>query len=526
MDTHRVVKGALLALLIPVAIAGVLAGDWTVAGKVTNVQIVNYDSVISRGELGLQDINAQLYLLVNTDYELVQPVKIDIYLISGEDDDVVYYHSTYDVSVTPGEGKFVDFKVPTIGVGQDEDSLVLKVVAHALLKNETSGEMFESTASDEKEIQIEDVPINDAVLVDIYPSLSVLEDAEARKYEFTLEITNNDVENKTLTIKARLYDIYGGVVRDISKSVEVGAGETEDETLKLDLIGVPSGEYKLVLGVYDGNKVVLYKTQEVYVNPTQGTALKFYGFELFPPQVKPGDLVLAKLYVKNILDRDLKVRPIVVSTDLGIYRELPEIEIPAGEVKEVKAVIPFNPQGPGTYKVTLKFVYDTFRSQEYTFTLYVPGEQKVLDLELEGPRTVEVGKDYNYTLRITSLEEDLFPVKIEAEAEGAVVEVPSKVIYLGGYGMSKEVNLTIRPIDYSANVTLKVIDVRSNEVLGTLNITLSAAGKISSENISTTTTGLTIDKNTILTVATIVLLIVVIVLLLTRKGNEEERPAE
>jgi hypothetical protein len=411
----------------------------------------------------------------------------------------------------------------------DQGDGVLKITAtlDVTFSNNTSIMSKEATA--EASITVTDNTLEgDLDVVYVAPDLTKEKQFDRKTYTFVVGIKNEgDKEADNVGVYLRVFDEYGNRVIDKVDYISIEPKEYVESKFSVDFGSLQPGYYTVEIRVDKGKLNIFSKKYNITVAPLSIKAVQVTSTEIIPPKYKPGDLILVKMTIRNILGKDVVITPEIISNDLNIYRELTSFTLAPEEVKTVKFVVPLPEDlAPGEHTITVKFVHNGVEDVS-TVKINIPGEKRVLTAVIRGIEPIKVGENKTVDLKVTTDVEDLIPLRIDVDSKGVKVVAPKKV-YVGGKGLSKDIKLTIVGIKAGAGeIEIKLVDDRTGKVLETLKqkIEVLPVNKTTNETPTIVPTPAKLDLTHLLAIVIGVAVVIVAGYLLFRR-REEERPAE
>ena len=265
----------------------------------------------------------------------------------------------------------------------------------------------------------------------------------------------------------KVYDKYNTLyIKEESVSKEIEPGEKEEFRVSVDLSDLKANrEYRIEIIV--GNKDVQVR-KEYNVTVIEGKLDEISVLDIiqYPFEVYPGDYVMLKLKIKNNLEKDIKVVPIVIARDFGIYKELDEIELEKEEIENVNVVLKI-PEDISRGEYTITFRFETEDGEVYTkeYKIKIEGTENLLELRISYAN-IFVGSKNKILLEIRNLKEKLWNLEINANYDKGDIILETKEITLGGKGDRKEVELYIIPKEEGVgNLVIELIDKETGNIV-------------------------------------------------------------
>ena len=508
-----------------------------------DIKFVEYPEYITPETLQQTTLSLKLAITVDKgDYQIIDPT-LYVYVL-GEDRRILYEEESH-ISLENGTNivnVYIPGNIVAERLSQEDGSIEVRAKVTVVFSNGT--DVVTRCANTVITIKVKDNTVpGDLDVVYIAPDLSKQKEFDRRVYTFIIGIRNDGSEKAdNVAVYLRVYDQYGVRKINLIDYMSIDALEYVEARFNVNFGILEPGYYTLVIEVYNDGLKVFEKEYPIIVAPLQIKAIKVYDVSILPPEYGPGDLVLVKMILRNVLDRPIVVKPEVISKDLNLYRALSSFELAPGEAKEFKVVIPL-PEDlePGKYYVTVRFIYDQYIKQDYKVMLRIPGETevKLVTAELLAPSEIPIGEFKTAKLILTSHVEDIIPVKIEAYATKADIEILKDQLIIGGAGLKREVTLYIVGKQAGSDtIVVEVIDLNTGKVIAKVEqpieiVTsyLEQPTEVPEEQQNITRAEpdkekIQIDIDKLLMLVGAIIILAAVVFFLMRKREGEEKPSE
>ncbi|HIP90397.1 MAG TPA: hypothetical protein EYH22_02480 [Candidatus Nanopusillus sp.] len=511
----------------------------TVFAQSVDIEFVEYPNYVTPETLQQTTLSLKLIANVNTDdhqiidngYDIADPT-LYVYVL-GEDGRILYEENLY-VGLAEGVNT-IDVYIPGSIIAEklSQKDGSIRVIANMTVVFTNGTNVI--TRYDDTSITIyikDNIKSGELDIIYLAPNLTKQKEFDRRVYTFLVGIKNDGSRKaNNVAVYLRVYDQYGVRKINLVNYMSIGAQKYVEARFDVNFGILEPGHYKLAIEVYKEGLKVFEKEYPIIIAPLQINAIKVYDVSILPPEYEPGDLVLIKMTLRNVLDKPIVVKPELVSEDLNLYRSLSSFEFAPGEAKEFKVVVPL-PEDlkPGRYHVTLRFMYNQYVKQDYKVVLRIPGgmgdiEQELVTAELLAPSEIIVGENKTAKLILTSHVEDIIPVKIEAYATKVDIKLSKDQLIVGGIGLKKKITLDIIGKQTGKdNITVEVIDLNTGKVLAKIEQPIDILPPSPNETKTITRTILGKDKLIILIGGIIIL--AAIALFLMKRKEEEEKPSE
>ncbi|MEM4588237.1 MAG: hypothetical protein QXW13_01825 [Nanopusillaceae archaeon] len=298
-------------------------------------------------------------------------------------------------------------------------------------------------------------------ILGIYPDLEreIIFRFDRVPYTFRIEVFNSYEETALVNVKIRVLDKIGRIVLSRTIDSRIYSFQRTFIEIPVDFSLLMPGEYTLVLTVNYGPYEIYEVRRTIIIGEEFYVPVRIYNIKHYPFVVRSGDFVEFNLLLRNIENKPVKAKVLLVSRELGIYRESETIEFDPLETKNLKFVvkIPENIE-PRNYSIEFIVQHDVATYRQL-YRLYVEGEKpKPVEIRIIDPKILELGKENELKIIFKSNVESLNEFRLRILSENLEVSYPETVT-IGGKGNILEVPIKIKPTSYKAKIAIEVYGI-------------------------------------------------------------------